>query len=136
MALIYHKAQLMAEIVYRSLSSKSDFLGVQNSHYKPPTTNSNICSQFLPNRGLPHSSYLPHCHPPEGIVSVPLSLDCLVPGCDKVLWGPIWCAVPLISRRTVTLNFSINDIDLSISSLSHPYEVNPSTILHSTPLPQ
>ena len=44
------------------------------------------------------------------------------------------CCASLITRRTVTLNFSVNDTDISMSSLRHLYEVNPSTILHCTPV--
>lgn len=49
-----------------------------------------------------------------------LLTDIAASPCDSV-----WHAMSLISKRTVTLNFSFNGTDLSVSSLSHLYKLRP-----------
>lgn len=103
-------------------------MAVQNTYYKPPTTNSNTCIFTSCPVGDVPTSLLSHCYSPTGAVSVPLCLCYLVPS-----RGPGWYVVPLPGELWVTLNFPLNDIDFSLL-FSHLYKLNLVTIQHSTPM--
>ena len=86
-----------------------------------------------PNRGRPYVPPLPLS--PKDVVSVPLTLYCLVPACDKLSCVPAW--MPCLSfpgQLWVTLKFPFDDIDLSVLPLSCLYKLNASTIHCHTPL--